>query len=213
MKIILFSAQARHSKDTCANHLFKRLHQLSPSVGWQRAAFADAVKNVFETNFGVNREFVEEWKVKSEIPDTFEMPVRQSLQFIGDGFRKIRSSIWVEIALRDETKNLIISDGRYLSEALAVREKDGVNVVVYRPNFLNDDPNPSESQIRPIMQFCAENCIDGPIQDQIMFLFKKRPIGIENYDFFLINDGTLEDLYNKIDNLLVPYIREKYDNP
>jgi hypothetical protein len=178
---------------------------------WQRSAFANAVKEVYESAFGVNRDFVESWKRNPEPPPGFTKNVRQSLQFIGDGFRQIKGDIWIDIALRDEAKKLIISDSRYINEAKAIRAKGGLMVVLYRPGFLNDDPNPSESQIRPIVEWCDKYQSDGPIMMEVPLAgANSMPEGMEYYDFFLRNDGTLEDLYNKVDGLLVPYIEERY---
>lgn len=171
---------------------------------WERSAFANAVKETYESAFGVNRQFVEEWKRKPEPPPGMLMNVRQSLQFIGDGFRKIKDDIWIDIALRDESRKLIISDSRYINEAKAVKAKGGMMIVLYRPGFLNDDPNPSESQIRPVVEWFANNLKEGPISKSADIPYS------EHYDFFLVNDGSLEDLYNKVDNLLVPFIEEFY---
>lgn len=202
MKIILFNGQCRTAKDTSADFLAKKLNTYVFD-NWERSSFAGAVKDIFKNAFGVDNNFIEEWKVKSEIPFKFLKNIRQSLQFIGDGFRQIKQDVWIDIALRDETKNLILSDGRYLSEAQKVKEKGGLNVVLYRPNFLNDDPNPSESEIRPVMEWCFNNIRkDGIITNP--------PDWMKNYDYFLINDGNIEDLYNKIDNLLIPWIVTKY---
>lgn len=177
---------------------------LAKKLGWEEAAFALAVKNIFCNSFGLDMDFIEEWKVKSEIPEGMLKPVRQSLQFIGQGFREIKPSVWVDIALKDETKKLVFEDGRYFSEAKSVKEKGGINIVLFRPGFLNDDPNASEAEIRPILEWCDKTQKDGKI-----ILDKTAPIGMENYHLFIRNDGLLEDLYHKINNIVIPYIKEK----
>lgn len=216
MKALAVSAQQANGKDVLCDHLVgllnRKFSEHDPSK-WHRTAFANAVKEVFETSFGVNREFTETWKRNSEAPPDFLKNIRKSLQFIGDGFRQIKDDIWIDIALRDEQKKLIISDGRYINEAKAVKAKGGITVVLYRPGFLNDDPNPSESQIRPIVEFCDQNLEEGPIPNFSILTEEFGdivPTAMQYYDFYLVNDGTLENLYEKIDSMLVPYIEQRY---
>lgn len=90
--VIGVASQAQHGKDTLADRLCERLNSQSQS-NWQRRAFAANVKRVFCETFGVDSAFVEKWKVRSDVPPGFDMPVRQALQFIGDGFRQIMGSI------------------------------------------------------------------------------------------------------------------------
>ena len=204
--IIGIAAQAQMGKDTIANRLVTRLNP-----GWRRVAFATGVKRVFKDTFGVDDDFVEEWKVKTEVPEGFLKPVRQSLQFIGDGFRQIQSDIWIDLLFRKEYAPYIISDCRYVNEAKKIRQEGGFTIVAYRPNFLNDDPNPSESQIKPIVEFCAANLDEGPIPN---FTYLKNKFGsivpddIQYYDFFIANNGSVQKLYDKIDSILIPYIME-----
>lgn len=202
MQVIGVAAQLANGKDVLCDYLVQKL------PGWQRSAFANAVKGVFESSFGVTREFTEKWKRNPEAPPGMLQNVRKSLQFIGDGFRQIVDGIWIDIALRDESKKLIISDSRYINEAKAVKAKGGIMIVLYRPGFLNDDPNPSEAQIKPVVEWCAENLEEGPIPHR-----EGDPEFLQYYDYFFVNEGSLEDLYEKVDRLLVPYIEGQYDNP
>lgn len=210
MKVIAVAGQLCVGKDMLADHLKYRLN-LS-GANWTRAAFAEAVKKVFELGFGVSREFIEQWKRNPEAPEGFNKNIRQSLQFIGDGFRQIRDNIWIEIALRDKN-DLILSDSRYINEAKEVKQRGGICVVMNRPGYENDDPNPSEAQIKPIVNFCKKYLKEGPIPNftELKYEFGDLcPDAIQYYDFFISNDGTLEELYNKIDKILIPFINEKY---
>lgn len=212
MKIVSFSAQLGMGKDVAADYIHSKLNQNNKTGHWQRSAFANAVKDVYCNAFDVDRDFIEKWKRNPEPPPGMLMNVRKSLQFIGDGFRQMKGDIWIEIALRDESKQLVISDSRYINEARHAYNKCGINVVLYRPGFLNDDPNPSEAQIRPIIEWCMKTQNDGPIEftEENM---SYAPEGVKYYEYFLINDGTLEDFYSKIDRLLIPYVEHKYSNP
>jgi len=203
-KIIGIAAQLANGKDVVADYLVQQLNKRNKTGTWVRAAFANAVKKVFEDSFGVDREFVEQWKRNPDPPPGMKMNVRKGLQFIGDGFRQIKENIWIEIALRDETQK-VISDSRYINEAKAIYEENGNNIVLWRPGYENDDPNPSESQIYPIVKWCLDTQQDGVIIRNSRG-FPKPPDGIQYYDYFLRNDGTIEQLYSKIDEHLIPLI-------
>ncbi|MFZ5156257.1 hypothetical protein ACOY6P_24295, partial [Enterobacter hormaechei] len=81
----------------------------------------------------------------------------------------------------------VISDSRYINEAKAVKAKDGIMVVLYRPGFLNDDPNPSEAQIKPIVEFCANHLEEGPVPayETLVLAFGQNavPEGMQHYDY------------------------------
>lgn len=151
--VIGVAGQAQMGKDTLADELQILLNQADQCVNWTRFAFATSVKRVFMETFGVDAEFVEKWKVRPEIPEGFSMPVRQSLQFIGDGFRQIQSNIWLDLAFREKVAK-IISDVRYVNEFRRVKKEGGLNILVGRPEKLNSDPNRSESEIRPYIVWC-----------------------------------------------------------
>lgn len=203
--IIGAAAQLNSGKDVLCDYLCKELNKNNDI--WERAAFANAVKNVFEVNFNVDRNFIEKWKREDSPPPGLALSVRKALQFIGDGFRQIKPDIWIDIAFKDcINKNIIISDCRYINEAKEINKRNGITILMYRDGYLNDDPNPSESQIRPLVEYCISNLDDGPI-----FHKDDMPLGLENYNYFLNNNGSLNDLYSKIDNLLIPYIEEFFE--
>lgn len=207
MKVISAAAQHNNGKDELCDFLIERLHELYQH-SWKRSAFADPVKQTFCESFGVDRAFIEKWKRIPEPPPGFLMPVRQGLQFIGDGFRKIKDKIWIEIALRGQ-HNLIISDSRYINEAEAVRAVGGINILLFRPGFLNDDPNPSESQLKPLVEFAASKFEEGPLPLKEDLLAAGAPQGLDQYDYFLVNGGTVADFRAKIKAKLVPWIAER----
>lgn len=187
-KIIGLAGQLRQGKDMSADYLAEKLEL-------KRVAFASNVKRIFCETFGVDMEFVENWKTISEPPPGFSMPVRQALQFIGDGFRKIKNDVWVDLIFRNQPDNIAISDVRYINELKEIKKNEGINILIYRPGFLNEDPNDSESQIRPFVTHFLEKGIQGRVYD--------NDNNFSLIDFFIINDGTLDDLYNKIDKLII----------
>lgn len=209
MKLITVAAQLANGKDEFCNHLVKVLND--DRILWHRSAFADAVKNTFCQAFGVDREFIEKWKRIPEAPPGFLMPIRQCLQFIGDGYRKIRDEIWIEIALRSD-KNLIISDSRYYNEAKAVCERKGLVFLMYRPGFMNNDPNPSEAQVKPLVEFCVKHVCEGPIDFSNLKeqYGDKCPDALKYYHYWLLNDGTLSELRHKTATKIAPFVENYF---
>ena len=192
MRLLACAGQLRQGKDVTADYLAKRL-------GWGRGSFASNVKRIFCETFGADLDFIEKWKTVPEPPPGFKIPVRQALQFIGDGFRSIKDGIWIEMLLRDPEISLIISDVRYRNELYAVRNRGGLNILIYRPGFINDDPNDSESQIRGFVEYFLRSGCEGKIDS--------APGDFGLVDFFLVNDGSLDDLYLKIDRLILPHLK------
>lgn len=204
MKVIGFSGQMRAGKDTAADYLAKRLAERGEQ--WQRTAFAKQVKRVYADSFDRDYDFIEEWKVKPECPEGFTMPVRQALQFIGDGFRKIRPTIWIDLAFRGKEPR-ILSDVRYENEFIRVHEEGGMNILVGRPEMLNDDPNASEAQIKPYVVWALENMPgSGPIFLPEMLDHFGAPPKMRFFHYFVRNDGTLDQLYERIDDMIEKYL-------
>lgn len=198
-------AQMASGKDTLCDYLISKLQKKGKKQFWQRSAFANAVKDTFCSSFGYTREFVEEWKRKDEKPEGLNCTVRQALQKIGDGFREIKSDIWIDLALRNDG-GLIISDGRYLNEAKKVREKKGINILIYRSGFINDDPNPSEANLKPFVEYCRDTIPDGKILHSCLVRY---PDGLEYFDVFIRNDSDLDIFYKKIDKHVLPLVQAR----
>jgi hypothetical protein len=212
--VIGVASQAQHGKDTLADRLAEKLNVNKDSNPWVRRAFASNVKRVFCETFNVDSAFVEKWKVKSEIPPGFNMPVRQALQFIGDGFRKIMGSIWMDLTFRDSLPK-IISDVRYINEFTRVKAEGGLNILIGRPDRLNDDPNGSEAQIRPYIDWCLKvfsptakfvdlRDVDWKFINESVV--DKPPEGMNLFDVFIRNDETIEKLYEVVDTKLVQFV-------
>ena len=209
-KVIAVGSQMGMGKDTVADHLCRKLNNTVRyhETRWQRIGFANAVKKVFMDAFNVDLDFIEKWKRIPEPPPGFDMPVRQGLQQIGDGFRKIKATIWLDTAFRNEG-NYIISDVRYINEVKRVHKEKGINILVWRPNFENDDPNPSESEILRLICYFRDLGVDGPVNQDLVQADSHRPDGAEQVHYFLRNDTDLEGLYKKVDDKLASYVQQK----
>jgi hypothetical protein len=203
MKLIAVYGQLANGKDILCDDLAVELNQKSGEK-WERGAFANAVKNTFCSAFDVDRDFIEKWKRIDSPPPGFLLPIRKGLQNIGDGFRQIVPDIWIKIALREAiNNNMIISDGRYINEAKSVKENGGINVLIYRDGFLNDDPNPSEAQLRPLILYAQDYLSDGVININNL---RNYPEGIQYFDVFIRNETDKNTFLKKSRSILVPLL-------
>ncbi len=199
-KVICFSGQKNNGKDSAADYLAKRLNGLWSGGIWHRVAFGDGVKRVFMRVWGVSRAWLEEWKRKDNPPPGFEQTVRQALMFIGDGFRQIQPTIWIDKLYKDNSSgNLVISDGRYDTELVSAKERDGMTILVWRPGHENDIKHNSESQLVPHLEK-LKKYKSGPVNDPDI-----------PFDWFLINDGSMSSLCHKIDSQLIPHIKKRFE--
>lgn len=203
--------QLQFGKDTTADYLNIQLNAKIGTPHWKRSAFAYNVKRIFMETFGKDMDYVETWKVLNDtIPPDLDMSVRKALQFIGDGFRKIKSSIWIDLIFRDKAPQ-IISDCRYINELKAVNDHGGFNILVINPAKLNNDPNGSEAEIRPLVVWAIEH--QWSLENQPLLEMVRpfpgeygAPHGIQYVDYILFNTGTIEELYAKIDKFIVPKV-------
>lgn len=210
LHIIAMHGQQSQGKDHVGRILLETLPEIT-SQSWVRRAFADPVKEIFCLGFGVDREFVEKWKVVPEPPPGFLKPVRKALQFIGDGFREIFEECWINMAIREGEyeAGFVITDGRYPNEGKTVAKYGGTNVVIWRPGFENDDSNRSESEIMKIVKWCITTEQDGPI-DHIREAYNlERPEGIENYHYFLKNNGEDSSVRRQVSENLIPFFMSR----
>lgn len=216
VNVIGVASQAQNGKDTLADYLATVLNNteaVALDKLWARRAFATNVKKVFCDAFGVDSAFIEKWKVIDEAPPGFDMPIRKALQFVGDGFRKIKSSIWMDLTF-NELVDKIISDVRYINEFVRVKKEGGLNILIGRPDRLNYDPNGSESEIRPYIEWCYKNFPDQRFVDLTKVDFKSfsednlPPANMECFDVFMKNNMTVEDFYKLIDESLISFVND-----
>ncbi len=197
---IATAGQIGNGKDVTSKYLCEKLNSSGIKGQWTCKAFADAVKKVYMQTFNVDLEFIEKWKRMPEVPPGFGKSVRDSLIFIGDNFRSIMPTVWIDIAFRDVKCNQVISDVRYLNEAEYIRSRGGLNILMWRPGHENYIKNPSEQEIVPYINELRSR---GKNLDCVMLDDKNFP-----FDMFLINDGCVLSLYNKLDELVIPQLLE-----
>ncbi len=197
--------QFENGKDTVADMLADEIAVRTGGRRPGRYAFAAAVKKVVCDTFDVTLEFVEHWKRRThDIPPGFDMPMRDILIKVGDGFRAFRPTLWIDkvfgatdgfggAAWAAGVGDAVVSDVRYFNEMKAVSARQGVNVLVWRPGYENDNPNPSEQELAALIRRYASAGIDGETGD--------APC-----DWFVRNDGTEDDLRRHVRERLVPFV-------
>jgi len=210
MKIIGISGQMAYGKDELADCLAAH-YKKEKNMEWIKRGMAVPVKETFCKMFDVDIDFIEKWKRNPEPPPGFKKNVRDSLQFIGDGARSIDPYVWikkmVEFAEDNSEKNIIVPDCRYFNEAELIKNKKGFTILVYRPGYLNDNENESESQIRKVLDWIIQNDFkEGKIDLQRMSKYASYPQEILFYDYYILNDGSLENFKTKVYRDIFPLV-------
>jgi hypothetical protein len=166
----------RVGKDTVADHIVKKYN-------YEKRHFADPLKNGIGALFGFNDNELN-GNEKDVIHEFWNCKPRTIFQYIGtEIFRKdinkiipdIGDDFWVkrmEIELTNPM-NTVIADVRFQNEVDFIHRKQGIVIKIDNPCIIRNDTHASEN-------------IDN----------------IKNYDYEIINDGTLIELYSDIDQLL-----------
>lgn len=167
-------------KDTTADYLVKK-------YDFTKISFAQPLKDICKILFNFDDEQL--YGNKKEVLDPrWGISPRTAFQYIGtDMFRNkikeimpnVENNFWVNLAI-DNYKNIIkncptnsvvIADVRFQNEIDAVKNNGGIIIKIVRPTLQNNDQHASEN------------------------------IGDLEGDFEILNDGTLENLYSKIDGI------------
>lgn len=184
--IIALAGKARSGKDTTADIL----HPLLPK-NWKRTALATEIKKVTCDVMGVTADYVEEWKVKNEIPSGFVVTMREALINIGNRFREIKPTCWID---KIDNHPQILTDIRYKNEANEFHKRGLVIRII--------------SDRSPFIESISEMDLDE--YDQLIRK-DSGPIRVDNvpYDYVIYNNGTLEELERHIRLFLLPYLEKK----
>ena len=181
LKLIGVGGQMRMGKDTLGD-------LISAQTGLQKEAFSKEVKNLARQLFRV--ENIDDWKLCPEHPPGMIVPMRQALQCIGDGMRQISPTVWIDLAMQNHPTG-IYCDVRYANEAQTIRQNGGILILIGRTGRLNDDFNPSETQFRPLIRWFLEHTSESLVH---IASIDNAPQGAHLFDWFVRNDGTIEDL-------------------
>lgn len=167
-------------KDTTADHLVK-------NYNFKKIAFAQPLKDACRILFNFDEDQLYGNK-KEVIDQRWNVTPRTVFQYIGtEMFRNgineiipdIGNNFWVNLAILnykniikdDKEQNVVISDVRFNNEVDAIHKEGGIIIKITRLNLVSNDTHSSEN------------------------------INDIKYDYEIINDGTLENLYEKIDGI------------
>lgn len=187
MHVIGLGSTAQVGKDTIAEYLEKKYPLEGPGpYKVKRVAFADKLKEVAMDLFDLTHEQCYGPKeIKEAVDSRYNKSPRQILQELGEKLRRhFHESVWVDAvflstipALAEKGYNVfVVSDVRYPNEADKIRESSGTVVRVTRPN--------SGTSVGA---------------DHIS---EKAMLDYPNFDFHLENDGSLQELYAKVDVMM-----------
>lgn len=217
--IIVISGLKNSGKDTVADMLqyclsvpepfrkywMYRHYRYAFNNTYEKVAFADSLKDTLSVLFGIpvekfyERDFKEHFYIKGlEITDTpdnildedsfIKMLNKKDFSFLKTHFITIRqllqcfgteivrglfgNAFWAERAMKHNFDKMIITDLRFKVELEAVRKRNGLVLYIDNPNCIPEQ-HASESEVLEM----KDN---------------------HDFDFIIENNGTLEDLFNKI---------------
>lgn len=180
--IIGLGHTARSGKDTVAEHL--RLEH-----GFSTIAFASALKQGARAIFGLSEEQVS-GDLKEVVDSFWDDTPRSILQKMGTECMRAGylDDLWVKCVERaievPTDERWVISDVRFLNEARAVKNWGGYLVKVDRPG--------------------------GPEIEGSQHSSEVAMSEYQDWDYVLTNDGTLSDLYEKVNQMILEFVRGKY---
>lgn len=118
--------------------------------------------------------------VKQLDPSLMEsnLSLRQLLQYFGTEIMQkyFGKRVWINSTMQNRSEYTIISDLRFIEEYNAVKEKKGIVIYINRPNY-EFGQHASEREMKELL----EN---------------------DKYDFIIDNNGSMEDLFNQVKNLI-----------
>ncbi|WP_043309539.1 deoxynucleotide monophosphate kinase [Pseudomonas sp. ML96] len=181
--LIGLAGRARVGKDTVARYLAAHLTLIS-------YAFADPLKQALASMFHLTASQLDGAEKEQPLPWLGKSP-RELMQRLGTewGRNQVHPQLWLLLAElnlqllaeHDQAmKGVVIRDVRFDNEAEWVRSKGGVILHITRPDADEVAHHSSESGVRR----CAS-------------------------DFALVNDGTLNDLYDELDRFISALHRQR----
>jgi dephospho-CoA kinase len=163
-------------KDTVGDYLVRK-------YGFERMAFADALKQVCQTVFDLTMEQMTDTIKKEQMDERWDTTPRHLMQIVGtqlfrdkltECFPHLKGSIWVGIIKQKilrSSKNIVLTDVRFENEAEMVRQFNGKLIQITRTDNNQSDKHVSEN------------------------------IHIQT-NYMLENNQTVEELYQEMDKII-----------
>ena len=174
--------------------------RLEQKHNFRKDSFAKSLKDAVSSMFNWDREMLEgktdDSRAWREKPDVFwskrfskEVTPRWVLQYFGTEVMRqgMHDSIWIDSCMaRYDGQPTVIADTRFENEIKIIREMGGSILLVKR----GQDPD------------WFTDYVEGNVVPKNVHLSEYAWAKSE-YDHLITNDGTLEDLHSKIDDLIV----------
>jgi len=174
--------------------------RLDQKHNFRKDSFAKSLKDAVSSMFNWDREMLEgktdESRAWREKPDVFwskrfgkDVTPRWVLQYFGTEVMRqgMHDSIWIDSCMaRYDGKPTVIADTRFENEIKTIREMGGSILLVKR----GQDPD------------WFTDYVEGNVVPKNVHLSEYAWAKSE-YDHLITNDGTLEELHLKIDNLVI----------
>ena len=174
--------------------------RLEQKHNFRKDSFARSLKDAVSSMFNWNREMLEgktdDSRAWRETPDKFwsekfskEVTPRWVLQYFGTEVMRqgMHDAIWIDSCLaRYKGEPTVISDTRFENEIKTIRESGGKIILVKRGQDPDWFTSYVEGNIMPTGIHSSE------------FAWAKS-----DFDYVIRNDGTLEELYSQIDDLII----------
>jgi len=174
--------------------------RLDQKHNFRKDSFAKSLKDAVSSMFNWDREMLEgktdESRAWREKPDVFwskrfgkDVTPRWVLQYFGTEVMRqgMHDSIWIDSCMaRYDGKPTVIADTRFENEIKTIREMGGSILLVKR----GQDPD------------WFTDYVEGNVVPKNVHLSEYAWAKSE-YDHLITNDGTLEELHSKIDNLVI----------
>lgn len=196
-------------KDTVADYLCT-FH------GFKRVSFAASLKDAVSSVFGWDRELLEgstktsrEWREQKDAwwSERLGMDItpRWVLQYWGtevcrNGFHK---DIWVasvENKLRQTKDNIVITDCRFSNEVNSLKNVGGITMRVERgeqPEWYDAAVSYNKGEFGNMSWSISKARLDK----QNVHASEYSSVGL-NYDYYIDNNGTIDDLHQKIKSIV-----------
>ena len=199
--IISVSGAIGSGKDTIA----QIIQEITPYHKWEIQKWAGKLKTIGELISGIPKEKFEDQEFKyTNLPAMWDkdgepMTVRDLLQLLGtEAMRNgLHENVWVNALMSDYTPNhyligaatrhlddatplypnWIITDTRFPNELEAAKTRNGISIKVHRPGSKSDAKQ---------AQHASETALNN----------------VTDWDYVISNDGDLDDLRNKVYEVL-----------
>ena len=208
-KVIAVCGIKGNGKDTVADYIIKQY------PNWEKDSFAGTLKDAVSAIFGWDRKMLAgetpEDRAKREEKDEywseklgFDVTPRNILQIFGTECVRnhFHKNIWVdslERKVKNSRNNIIITDCRFKNEIDMLRSIGATVIRVERPplpDWFKTVENYNRLGLNYISMINSVPNLEKVHQSEWDW------IGYDNPDYIIQNDGTLEELYAKVDEVM-----------